>query len=78
MDNFQRLSNLMSTILKVDIEEINKQTSMDGISSWDSLMQMNLIIALEREFDIELSDEEINDLTNVEIILETLAEKNAD
>tara|TARA_B100000780_G_scaffold264934_1_gene219987 strand:+ start:4835 stop:5086 length:252 start_codon:yes stop_codon:yes gene_type:complete len=78
MENFQQLSNLMSSILKIDIEKINIQTSMDDISSWDSLKQMNLIIALEREFNIELSDEEINELTSVEIILETLAEKNDD
>lgn len=78
MENFQQLSNLMSSILKIDVEKINIQTSMDDISSWDSLKQMNLIIALEREFNIELSDEEINELTSVEIILETLAEKNDD
>jgi acyl carrier protein len=66
----------MSSILKVDIDEINMQTSMDNISNWDSLKQMNLIIALEREFDIELSDDEINELTSVEIILETLEEKD--
>ena len=76
MVNFQRLSSLMSSILKVDIDEINMQTSMDNISNWDSLKQMNLIIALEREFDIELSDDEINELTSVEIIMETLEEKN--
>ena len=34
-------------------------TSMDTVESWDSLSQMNLVLALEDEFGIEIPDLEI-------------------
>ena len=52
-----RIKNVMSSVLAVPIGEINDDASPDNIDSWDSLKHMNLIIALEEEFSLELSDE---------------------
>lgn len=50
----QRIKNVMASIFKVDISEIDENISPDTLENWDSLGHMNLIVALEEEFDITL------------------------
>lgn len=71
----ERLLRIISIIMEVPIEELNKETSPDNIEKWDSLKHMNLILALEEEFNIAFSDEEIVEMLSVEIIVEILKEK---
>ena len=44
-------------------------TSMDTVESWDSLSQMNLVLALEDEFGIEIPDLEIQNMISVNLIV---------
>ena len=75
MDNFDKLRAIMSKVLRIATDDISIGTSMDTVKSWDSLKHMNLVIAIEREFSIDLEDEEIEILTNVETILAVIQEK---
>ncbi|MDX4048457.1 MULTISPECIES: acyl carrier protein [Aliarcobacter] len=70
-----RIKKVMSDILNIDVSSINDNTSPENVESWDSLKQMNIIVALEEEFDIEFSDEEIGEMLNYRLILEVLKEK---
>ena len=40
-----------------DAEEINEESSPDTIESWDSLRHMNIVIALEEEFNVQFDTE---------------------
>ena len=42
---------------------------MDTVESWDSLSQMNLVLALEDEFGIEIPDLEIQNMISVNLIV---------
>lgn len=53
----ERIKNIMSIVLEVSINEINNNSSNENIVSWDSLKHINLILALEEEFEIEFSEE---------------------
>lgn len=44
---------------------ISKQTTADDIEDWDSLAQMNLVVAIEKHFKIRFKVEEIARLHNV-------------
>jgi acyl carrier protein len=68
-----RIKNVMSSVLGVPIEEINDDASPDNIISWDSLKHMNLIIALEEEFSLELNDEDIVEMVNYKLIVNILS-----
>jgi len=70
----QRLKLVMSRIFKVPIEEITEDASPDTIESWDSLEHMNLVLALEQEFQIRFSAEEIVEMLNFNLILSLLEE----
>jgi acyl carrier protein len=64
----------MAAILGLEEDEIEDDTSPNTVESWDSLKHMNLILALEEEFDVEFSDDQVVELTSYREIRETLAE----
>ena len=70
-----RVLKIVSQVMEVPLEQLNEETSPDTIKNWDSLKHMNLVLALEEEFDVNFSDEEIVEMLSVEIIVETLKEK---
>jgi len=62
----------MSSVFGVSIGDVNDAASPDTIESWDSLKHMNLIIALEEEFLVELSDQDIIEMINYKLIVSIL------
>jgi acyl carrier protein len=70
----EKVFNVVSCVLKVPVEQINEESSPDTIEEWDSLSHLNLIMALEQEFGISFSEEQIMNLLNVKLILQTLEE----
>lgn len=74
-DKHERILKVMSLVFEVPIEMLNEESSSDTIGSWDSLKHLNLILALEEEFDIIIPDEEVGNLMNfklIQIIIEEL------
>lgn len=45
--------------------EVNEKSCADNVEDWDSLAQMNLIVAMEKHFQVHFSVEEIVKLKNV-------------
>lgn len=73
MDN--HIKNVMSAVLEIPIDEIDDDSSPDNVGSWDSLKHMNLVVALEEEFDIEFIDDEIVEMMNLSQIKIIVMEK---
>lgn len=63
-----RIKNIMSAVFEISISDIDDESSVDTIKSWDSLKHMNLIIALEEEFQITIPDEEVGNLITYPLI----------
>ena len=63
-----RIKNIMSAVFEIPEEQIKDNSSPDTIESWDSLKHMNLIIALEEEFEVEFTDNEIFEMMNYPLI----------
>ena len=63
-----RIKNVMSAVFEIPEEQIKDNSSPDTIESWDSLKHMNLIIALEEEFEVEFTDNEIFEMMNYSLI----------
>lgn len=64
----QKIKEVMATVFDVSIDEIQDDASTDSIEKWDSLRHMNLILALEEEFDIAIPDEEVGNMTNFKLV----------
>ena len=65
----------MSSVFEIPVEQIQDDSSPDNIDSWDSLKHMNLVVALEDEFNVQFTDENIIELINMKLILAVLFEK---
>ncbi|HBQ61478.1 MAG TPA: acyl carrier protein [Balneolaceae bacterium] len=56
--------------------ELTNETGPEDIDSWDSLGHVNIITAVEDEFDIEISPEEIGEIKTIGDIKKMLAQKD--
>lgn len=60
-----RLSEVFQDVFEDDDLEINRQLTAKDVPSWDSLMHVTLVLAVEKEFGIRLSSSEVTNLKNV-------------
>jgi acyl carrier protein len=70
-----RIKNVMAAVFEIPADQITEDSSQDTIELWDSLKHMNLVVALEEEFGIELTDDEIIVMMNYLLIIEVLKNK---
>jgi acyl carrier protein len=70
-----KLREIMADILNVAPDEISSETSADSVASWDSLAQINLASAIEEEFGISFSVQEIEAMKSYDDIVSTLSGK---
>ena len=71
--NEDRLRRVMSDVLKIEASTINEETSVDTVEEWDSLRHLNLVLALEQEFDVSFTEEQTVEILNfplIKIVLE--------
>jgi acyl carrier protein len=68
MLNEGTLKQVMATILNVEPATINDDSSIDNVKNWDSLHQMNLVLALEEEFKVMIPDEDAGNITSYKLI----------
>ena len=67
----QKVITLVSTVLNVN--SIDLQSSQENISEWDSLAYLSVIIAMEEEFEIEITEKNINNFGSVKNILNEIS-----
>lgn len=71
----EQIIELMASVFGVDSAEIAVGVVFGKFAKWDSLRHMNLIVALEEEFEITFDEEEISDMLSLDLIIETLENK---
>ena len=70
----ERVLAIVSQVMGVPVEQLSEQSSPDTVQSWDSLNHMNLVLALEEEFGVQFTDDQIVNLLSVGAMLTALAE----
>ncbi|MBB6216431.1 acyl carrier protein [Anaerosolibacter carboniphilus] len=72
-DNEKRLKQVMMDVLDISYEAINEDTSVDTVDEWDSVKHLNLVLAIEAEFDITFTEEQTVEILSyplIKIVLE--------
>ena len=69
----QKINDILVAILKVQKEKTSVDLTMDDVNNWDSLTHMNLIVAIEDEFGIEMSGDDIAEMISFGSIKKTVA-----
>ena len=68
----ERLTNVFQDVFDDDSIVLTENSTADEIEEWDSLNQIKIILACEKEFNIKLNARDINTLENVGAMLEHL------
>ena len=62
----ERIKNIVAKQLKVEIDDIKDESSLEEDLGADSLDRVELVMAFEEEFQIEIVDEDAENITTVE------------
>ena len=71
----ESLTEIFHTVFNDDSIEITNELSAKDVNNWDSMNHVNLIIAVETEFGIRFSNDEISDLQNVGELIQLIQKK---
>lgn len=72
MSLFERLQHTIATTLKVPAVRVTATTRDEDLPAWDSLGQVNLMMAIEQTFDLMIEVEDFEQLKSVPAILDYL------
>ena len=70
-----KLREILANSLDIEPEELDDNASQKNISEWDSFALMAMVTALEEEFKIELTLEEIIEMQSLQKIKQVLVKK---
>jgi len=73
----KRIKEIICEQLGVALEEVTPQASFIDDLGADSLDIVELIMALEEEYDLEIPDEEAEKLTTVDTVIQYVQSKSA-
>ncbi|MBN2287893.1 MAG: acyl carrier protein [Candidatus Glassbacteria bacterium] len=67
-----KVMETIAAILNLTPGKLGENVSAESLEDWDSINHMKIMIALEEEFGIELSDDEMMEMVSMDRILEVL------
>jgi acyl carrier protein len=70
-----RVCDLAGSLFNIPAAELTSESSSETVEAWDSLQQLNLVLAVEQEFDVRLDPEDIEKMGSVAGIVRVLDEK---
>lgn len=73
-DIYARLNNVFQDVFDDDTIEVNDATTADDIEAWDSFEHINLVVAVEEEFDIKIPMGKTVTLKNVGEMVDIIME----
>lgn len=72
---FEQVRNIVSDLFLIPEEEVGPESSPDTIEMWDSMQHLNLVLAVEQTFGVQLSPADIAGMKNVGLIVELVKER---
>jgi acyl carrier protein len=68
-----KIREIIADITHNDPQSVTAKSSSDNLDGWDSVAQINIIVAVEEEFGVTFDAEEIHNLNSVEKIVYALS-----
>jgi len=78
VNNCDRLRKLLAEILRVSEELVTDATTLLNTETWDSFTHLELIMAIESEFGVSLSADDIAGMTSFAAIRTTLISRGVE
>ena len=67
---FEQVRNLASDIFGIPADKITAESSPATIENWDSMQHLNLVLAIEEKFEVQLEPEDIEQMKSVGAVAE--------
>ena len=67
------INEVVASVLNVSPASLNEESSVNNVDSWDSLACINIAVAIEGEFAISLTAEDVAELTALQKIYTILS-----
>ena len=74
-DAAQKVRQIVADVFDVGLEAVTAEELPDMLESWDSVGHLNMIFALEQEFDVAFDPEEFADLSSVDAIVQAIGRR---
>lgn len=75
---FEQLQAVFAEVFRISPTEIHPGTQFGELPQWDSMGHMDMLVALESNFGVEISAETISQLVSIPAIVEHIElKKNA-
>jgi acyl carrier protein len=71
---FDQVRNVASDIFGIPVDKITAESSPETIENWDSMQHLNLVLAIEEKFGVQLEPEDIEQMKSIGAVA-TLVEK---
>jgi acyl carrier protein len=62
---FEQVRNVASDIFGIPPDKITAESSPETIENWDSMQHLNLVLAIEEKFGVQLEPEDIEEMKNI-------------
>jgi len=72
MTILEETKEIIASILKMPVEQLDVEAEMTDIEGWDSLRNVMILSQLEEHFDIMFPPDDIFDLTSVKAFAEEI------
>ena len=72
---FEKLNFIFIDTFDDQTIKINNETSAKDIDQWDSLAQIRLVLAIQKEFNIEFTLNEVTSFQNVGDMINSMKQK---
>ena len=72
-----RVKNILADVLGLDVSEVDDTTSKDTVEAWNSLNHLTVVMALEEEFGVQFSDDDMVALVSLPAVVSIVGEKLA-
>ncbi|MBR4421473.1 MAG: acyl carrier protein [Erysipelotrichaceae bacterium] len=74
---YQQMNKIFRNVFDDESIELHDETNAEDIEDWDSLEQINLIVAIENEFEMMFDMAEVAELANVGEMVDLILKKDS-
>jgi acyl carrier protein len=62
---FEQVRSIASDIFGIPADKISAESSPETIENWDSMQHLNLVLAIEEKFGVQLDPEDIEKMKDI-------------
>ena len=68
----ENIKEIVSEVFGVDEDDVTPDTSPENLDNWDSMNHLKLVTAVEEEFDVSLTMDDIEEITSIAKLIDIL------